>query len=318
MLEHENGGTQGVLKKLSAELAPMVTLLGADAVADPQRTSPLLQRLMQSSVLRELCAACLGDHPPGARCVLISTFSSILREVPQRVLLHTQNILTPLKKAIESFLSPNGANSRMAGADTAGPSSRGGKSKKANECSPEEHLARVNLLNELCARFEGDPAVTGLFFDGDGFERHAAQQRALKQGRDSASPDGPGSNKVVASAGFFPMFSALTEYMHDSSQTGDVAREALLLCIAVANGEDTRVGEFVAEYSPFCRLLVVWICARYSNLPSVLRGDKDHDWRLLGAANEKELQEYLRCLDFCQKVVDTSPQARNPFHVFEH
>lgn len=306
MLEHENGGTAVVLKKLSAELTPMVALLAADAVVDPDRTSPLLQRLMQASVLRELSAACLGDHPPGARCVLISTFSSILREVPQRVLLHTQNILTPLKKAIQSFVTPGGS---PGGAVDVDATSRGGPTV-SHACTAEEHLARVHLLNELCARFEGDPAVTGFFFDGDGFERHAAQRVRQTHDRDSVSPDGPGSLKVESSAGFFPLFSALTDYMHEAGPTGEVARGALLLCVAVANGEDTRVGEFVADHSPFCRLLVVWICARYSDLPSKLRGGPGHDWRLLGVTDDPKLQEYLRCLDFCEKVVSTSPQVR--------
>jgi len=328
MLEGDSGAA--VLKKLRAELQTMVALLAADAVAEPERTSPLLQRLMQSNVLRDLCAACLGDKPPGARCILIDTFSAILREVPQRVLLHTQNILKPLKRAIQSFVSSAaaewGANSTSAlgGGLAGGGRGRAAQAAPVANCSTEEHLARVGLLNELCARFAGDPAVIGLFFDGDGFERFAAQQRqassegAADSARTTSGAGGGGGHGDVAepqsltahevTAAFFPLFSALTEYMHEAGPTGEKARDALLMCIAVGNGEDPRVGELVAEHSPFCHLLVVWLCARYSDLPSKLRGGQGHDWRLLGAADEAELQAYLRCLDFCLEVVTTSPQ----------
>jgi hypothetical protein len=205
-----------VLKRLSAELAAMVDLLAADAVIDPERTSPLLQRLMQSPVLRELCAACLRDNPRGARAALITAFSSILREVPQRVLLHTQNILIPLNKTIASFVTDHSSRNDHGGRDRS--TSGGGRASPAGGdgasggggCSPEEHHARVELLHQLCARFEGDPAVINLFFDGDGYERFAAGPRHPGHSAGGGGGGG-GARGADKPGGFFPVFSALTE-----------------------------------------------------------------------------------------------------------
>lgn len=96
-------------------------------------------------------------------------------------------------------------------------------------------------------------------------------------------------------------------YMHDPGPTGELARAGVLGCIAVANGEDPRVGRFVADHSPFCRLVVVWLCARYSDLPSKLRGGSEHDWRLLGAGDEPKIQACVTpvkptCAVYCARM----------------
>lgn len=77
---------------------------------------------------------------------------------------------------------------------------------------------RVVLLNELCARFSGDIALVDLFFNTHGSE----------------SPGGRKNPGDMHSERQFPVFAALTQYMHEPGDTGRLARDSLRLCVALS------------------------------------------------------------------------------------
>eukprot|EP00041_Stephanoeca_diplocostata_P003973 m.39805 g.39805 ORF g.39805 m.39805 type:complete len:801 (+) comp14754_c0_seq2:332-2734(+) len=269
--------------------------------ANSDSTSPHLQLLLQSNLLRRLCTVGMPNVPIGIRPAVIAFLADILRNVRQRMLLQTESILSPLHMAIARMLDDDGTDGggkreqdkheKTGSSDT----TKSKKGKQSIEVSPsavdsKERYQRVVLLNELCARLSGDIALVDLFFIGKTV---------------GIPPSGTAATEVVGERQF-PAFAALMQYMHEPGDTGKLARDSLRLCVALS-GIQPRISDYIVHRSKLCRMVVAWLCAGYSALPSKLKGGRACDWRLLGAADLVELQTYLRCLDFCVVLLQHAP-----------
>uniref|UniRef100_A0A8C8SIT0 FHF complex subunit HOOK-interacting protein 1B n=1 Tax=Pelusios castaneus TaxID=367368 RepID=A0A8C8SIT0_9SAUR len=149
----------------------------------------------------------------------------------------------------------------------------------AEPASPALESSLVLLLNQLCVSVAKEPALLELFFH-------------------SPTAQGPGSLLI---------FSLLIPFIHHEGLTGQQARDALLLLMAVSASSRT-VAEYITDNSYFCPVLATGLSALYSSLPRKIevRGDDWHclrreDW--IGVAS---LVLFMNSLEFCNAVIQVA------------
>ncbi|XP_075587606.1 FHIP family protein AGAP011705 isoform X2 [Dermatophagoides farinae] len=129
----------------------------------------------------------------------------------------------------------------------------------------------------------------------------------------------------------FPLFSLLIQFVHRDGPIGQQARDAILLCLAMSR-HDERLAYYVANKTDFCPILATGLSGHFSSLPRVLiAANNDNHQPLSGnnnnnnnknnnnneqyqsyqfkhelLSNSKEIDHFLKCLDFCNAVVQMS------------
>eukprot|EP00095_Tigriopus_kingsejongensis_P002016 maker-scaffold419_size176504-snap-gene-0.35 protein:Tk02016 transcript:maker-scaffold419_size176504-snap-gene-0.35-mRNA-1 annotation:"upf0518 protein gk23746-like isoform x4" len=143
--------------------------------------------------------------------------------------------------------------------------------------SPETELKLVLLLSQLCQRLLDQPELLEFFF--------------------RAEPAHPR----------FLVCASLVHYLHREGPTGQLARDALLQCLALSRS-NPAVGHFIARRSNFCPLLATGLGGLYSLLPRQLPHHLESDpyWCRIepeDLASMPELAAFLSSLEFCDAVL---------------
>ncbi|XP_037506407.1 FHF complex subunit HOOK interacting protein 1B isoform X4 [Rhipicephalus sanguineus] len=148
------------------------------------------------------------------------------------------------------------------------------------ECAPLEVEKRlVVLLNTLCVSLSQHPDLLEVFFS-------------------ASSNQGPAR---------FLIFSLLIPFVHREGAIGQQARDALLLCMALSQKNES-IGLYIAENSNFCPVLATGLSGLYSVLPRKLTIVAD-DWYRLTHEDIQEFPEltmFLNSLEFCNAVIQVS------------
>ncbi len=97
--------------------------------------------------------------------------------------------------------------------------------------SKDTQMHLVLLLNILCKRLMENVDLLDLFF-------HASH--VLSTARDAEDSDSS-----------FPIFSILIRFLHSDGHSGQLARDALLHCMALSR-KNEDVGIYIAKHSNFC------------------------------------------------------------------
>ncbi|XP_067420719.1 FHF complex subunit HOOK-interacting protein 1B isoform X2 [Emydura macquarii macquarii] len=149
----------------------------------------------------------------------------------------------------------------------------------AEPASPALESSLVLLLNQLCVSVAKEPALLELFFH-------------------SPTAQGPASLLV---------FSLLVPFIHHEGLTGQQARDALLLLMAVSASNRT-VAEYIADSSYFCPVLATGLSALYSSLPRKIEvhGDDWHCLRREDWIGVAPLVLFMNSLEFCNAVIQTA------------
>ncbi|KAM9319629.1 FHF complex subunit HOOK-interacting protein 1B [Gastrophryne carolinensis] len=152
----------------------------------------------------------------------------------------------------------------------------------------------VLLLNQLCVSLAREPAALELFF------------------QDSGGHDGSASN--------LPLFSLLVPFIHHEGATGQRARDALLLIMAMSSHNPT-MARYITRHSFFCPILATGLSALYSSLPRKIEVRSD-DWHFLrredwvGVAS---LVLFMNSLEFCNAVAQVAhPLVQNQLVEYIH
>lgn len=108
----------------------------------------------------------------------------------------------------------------------------------------------------------------------------------------------------------FLIFSLLVPFVHREGAIGQQARDALLLCMAIARTNDV-IGKYIAEESDFCPVLATGLSGLYSALPRKLSNQSFYadDWQRITNDDVQEIPEletFLNSLEFCNAVVQIS------------
>ncbi|XP_075676132.1 FHIP family protein AGAP011705 isoform X2 [Dermatophagoides pteronyssinus] len=126
----------------------------------------------------------------------------------------------------------------------------------------------------------------------------------------------------------FPLFSLLIQFVHRDGPIGQQSRDAILLCLAMSR-HDERLAYFVANKTDFCPILATGLSGHFSSLPRVLIAANNNDnnnnnqsfsinskinteqyqsyqFKHALLTNSKEIDHFLKCLDFCNAVVQMS------------
>ncbi|XP_037277132.2 FHF complex subunit HOOK-interacting protein 1B isoform X4 [Rhipicephalus microplus] len=148
------------------------------------------------------------------------------------------------------------------------------------ECAPLEVEKRlVVLLNTLCVSLSQHLDLLEVFFS-------------------ASSNQGPAR---------FLIFSLLIPFVHREGAIGQQARDALLLCMALSQKNES-IGLYIAENSNFCPVLATGLSGLYSVLPRKLTIVAD-DWYRLTHEDIQEFPEltmFLNSLEFCNAVIQVS------------
>ncbi|XP_075545216.1 FHF complex subunit HOOK-interacting protein 1B isoform X4 [Dermacentor variabilis] len=148
------------------------------------------------------------------------------------------------------------------------------------DCAPLEVEKRlVVLLNTLCVSLSQHPNLLEVFFS-------------------ASSNQGPAR---------FLIFSLLIPFVHREGAIGQQARDALLLCMALSQKNES-IGLYIAENSNFCPVLATGLSGLYSVLPRKLTIVAD-DWYRLTHEDIQEFPEltmFLNSLEFCNAVIQVS------------
>ncbi|KAL3249636.1 hypothetical protein MRX96_055850 [Rhipicephalus microplus] len=105
----------------------------------------------------------------------------------------------------------------------------------------------------------------------------------------------------------FLIFSLLIPFVHREGAIGQQARDALLLCMALSQKNES-IGLYIAENSNFCPVLATGLSGLYSVLPRKLTIVAD-DWYRLTHEDIQEFPEltmFLNSLEFCNAVIQVS------------
>lgn len=154
---------------------------------------------------------------------------------------------------------------------------------QSSPCDADEECHQVVFFNEICKRFSSDPVLLPLFFDSKSMKKN------MSNGEDAM---------------LFPVFSNLVGHMHDKNETGNIARESLLICASKLSEHNEQIGQYIAERSSFCQALVSWLTACFAALPPKLKKSSGPDWRMIDTETVPEITEYLKCLEYCDEVVE--------------
>ncbi|XP_075774130.1 LOW QUALITY PROTEIN: FHF complex subunit HOOK-interacting protein 1B-like [Pelodiscus sinensis] len=146
--------------------------------------------------------------------------------------------------------------------------------------SPALRAGLVLLLSQLCACVAREPALLERFFHRPG----------------------PGAPARLL------LFSLLVPFLHHEGTTGQQARDALLLLLALA-GAHPPVAAYVAERSYFCPVLATGLSALYSSLPRKIevRADDWHCLRREDWTGVPALVLFMNSLEFCNAVLQVAP-----------
>ncbi|XP_024078828.3 FTS and Hook-interacting protein-like, partial [Terrapene carolina triunguis] len=146
----------------------------------------------------------------------------------------------------------------------------------AEPASPALQTSLVLLLNQLCGCVAKEPALLELFF-----------HRPTEQG--------PGD---------LLLFSLLVPFIHHEGPTGQQARDALLLLLAMA-ASNHAVATYITGSSYFCPVLATGLSALYSSLPRKIEVRAD-DWHCLRREDwmgVPALVLFMNSLEFCNAVI---------------
>ncbi|GMT17759.1 hypothetical protein PFISCL1PPCAC_9056 [Pristionchus fissidentatus] len=104
----------------------------------------------------------------------------------------------------------------------------------------------------------------------------------------------------------FMVFSLLIPFLYEMNDVGQLARDALLLILAVS-AQQKEVAEFVANKSAFCPVVATGLGGCFSQLSFVLAGDGAE--RLLPEAAAATLANFHVALLFCNAVVQVAHES---------
>ncbi|TKR77669.1 hypothetical protein L596_018596 [Steinernema carpocapsae] len=145
----------------------------------------------------------------------------------------------------------------------------------------------VVLLNQICSKMAEDATLLDFFFN---FRTDSDTNSSGRQ---------------------FIVFNLLIRYLYDSSDTGQLARDALLLILSVTK-ELNEVAEYVAFRSNFCPVLATGLSGCYSELSShiCLSLNVAVDWNKINVETDVEaipaLTSFHNALLFCNAVIQTA------------
>lgn len=149
----------------------------------------------------------------------------------------------------------------------------------AEPAAPALQSSLVLLLNQLCGCVAKDPALLELFFH-------------------QPTEQGPGD---------LLLFSLLVPFIHHEGPTGQQARDALLLLLAMAAG-NRAVATYITDSSYFCPVLATGLSALYSSLPRKIEVRAD-DWHCLRREDwmgVPALVLFMNSLEFCNAVIQVA------------
>lgn len=99
----------------------------------------------------------------------------------------------------------------------------------------------------------------------------------------------------------------LIPYIHREGSLGHQARDALLLCMALSQ-KNTNVGNYIAQYSSVCPVLVTGLGGHYSSLPNAFDIPSNEWYRITSddVADIPKLTLFMNSLEFCNAVVQVA------------
>ncbi|CAI8048034.1 UPF0518 protein CG3558 [Geodia barretti] len=110
----------------------------------------------------------------------------------------------------------------------------------------------------------------------------------------------------------FILLSQLIPYMHDVTEIGNRARDALLLCLSLADQlSHASLSQFIAIESNFCQVLATGLSGLYSDLPTSVSYSVD-EWQSPLPVIEScvpGLAQFYLALDFCNSVLQISSKV---------
>uniref|UniRef100_A0A8R1EC42 Uncharacterized protein n=1 Tax=Caenorhabditis japonica TaxID=281687 RepID=A0A8R1EC42_CAEJA len=127
----------------------------------------------------------------------------------------------------------------------------------------------VLLLNQICTKLVEDRTLLHFFFHSDQF--------------------------VV--------FTELIPFLYSIGDTGQLARDAVLLILSVS-AEDQTIAEYVTERTSFCQVLTTGLSACFSQLPRRILGDGGE--RLVEDGYRDFLADFHSALLFCNAIAQTA------------
>lgn len=142
-------------------------------------------------------------------------------------------------------------------------------SKSENKKTSESEKQFVILLNQICTKLVEDRTLLHFFFHSDQF--------------------------IV--------FTELIPFLYSSVDTGQLARDAVLLILSVS-AEDKSIAEYVTERTSFCQVLTTGLSACFSQLPRKILGDGGE--RLVEDSYREFLADYHSALLFCNAIADAA------------
>eukprot|EP00081_Caenorhabditis_elegans_P018070 NP_498407.1 UPF0518 protein C05D11.8 [Caenorhabditis elegans] len=142
-------------------------------------------------------------------------------------------------------------------------------SKSENKKTSEAEKMFVLLLNQICTKLVEDRTLLHFFF-------HSNQ---------------------------FVVFTELIPFLYSAGDTGQLARDAVLLILSVS-AEDKSIAEYVTERTSFCQVLTTGLSACFSQLPRIILGDGGE--RLVEDEYRDFLADYHSALLFCNAIAQTA------------
>ncbi|CAL2036088.1 unnamed protein product [Caenorhabditis brenneri] len=142
-------------------------------------------------------------------------------------------------------------------------------SKSENKKTSEAEKMFVLLLNQICTKLVEDRTLLHFFF-------HSNQ---------------------------FVVFTELIPFLYSAGDTGQLARDAVLLILSVS-AEDKSIAEYVTERTSFCQVLTTGLSACFSQLPRRILGDGGE--RLVEDGYRDYLADYHSALLFCNAIAQTA------------
>ncbi|XP_019386046.1 PREDICTED: FTS and Hook-interacting protein [Crocodylus porosus] len=155
----------------------------------------------------------------------------------------------------------------------------------ATPAAPALQASLVLLLSQLCVCVAREPGLLECFF---------------------YRPPSPGADPGSGPADLL-LFSLLVPFVHHEGVTGQQARDALLLIMAMSASNCT-VASYITDHSYFCPVLATGLSALYSSLPRKIevRGDDWHFLRREDWAGVASLALFMNSLEFCSAVIQVA------------
>ncbi|XP_037277130.2 FHF complex subunit HOOK-interacting protein 1B isoform X2 [Rhipicephalus microplus] len=177
------------------------------------------------------------------------------------------------------------------------------------ECAPLEVEKRlVVLLNTLCVSLSQHLDLLEVFFSASSNQGPASSTLRFHFCTTGECFDNlPTPMPTGTPTGGFLIFSLLIPFVHREGAIGQQARDALLLCMALSQKNES-IGLYIAENSNFCPVLATGLSGLYSVLPRKLTIVAD-DWYRLTHEDIQEFPEltmFLNSLEFCNAVIQVS------------